>query len=92
MHRQQKIDTVAELKETLSKVASLVLADFRGLTVQEVTGLRSEMRKADCTYRVIKNTLVKRASRTCGRGPPPSPSRSRTRWRPPRSSTSSART
>ena len=61
MDRQTKVDTVEELKETLGKVASLVLADYRGLKVSEVKNLRSEIRKAFCTYRVVKNTLVKRA-------------------------------
>lgn len=61
MHRQEKIDTVAELKETLPKAASLILADFRGVSAPQADGLRSEMRKAACVYRVVKNTLVKRA-------------------------------
>ena len=61
MKRQDKLDTVAELQETLGKVASLIVTDFRGLTVDEANGLRSEIKKAECEYRVIKNTLVKRA-------------------------------
>lgn len=61
MNRQEKADVVAELKETLGQVASLVVADYRGLTVEEVNGLRSEIRKAACSYRVVKNTLFKRA-------------------------------
>lgn len=61
MFRQQKEDAVAELKDTLSKVASLIVADYRGLTVEQVNGLRREIRKADCTYRVVKNTMVRRA-------------------------------
>jgi len=61
MRRQEKVDVIAELKDTLNKVASLIVADYRGLTVEQVNGLRSEIRKADCTYRVVKNTLFKRA-------------------------------
>ena len=61
MRRETKNDVVAELKETLGKVASLVVADYRGLTVEQVNGLRREIRRAACTYRVVKNTLVKRA-------------------------------
>lgn len=61
MNRQEKLDIVAELKGTLGKVASLVVADYRGLTVEQVNGLRSEIRKNACNYRVIKNTLFKRA-------------------------------
>ena len=61
MNSQQKVDTVAELQETLSKVASIVVTDFRGLTVEEANELRREIHKADCQYRVVKNTLFKRA-------------------------------
>jgi len=61
MNRDQKSDVVQELKETLGKVAALVVADYRGLTVEQVNGLRKEIRHAECTYRVVKNTLVKRA-------------------------------
>ena len=61
MNSQQKVETVAELQETLSKVASIIVTDFRGLTVEEANELRREIRKADCQYRVVKNTLFKLA-------------------------------
>jgi len=61
MLKQVKTETVDELKDTLGKVASLIVADYRGLTVEEVNGLRREIRKAGGSYRVVKNTLVKRA-------------------------------
>ncbi|PID38840.1 MAG: 50S ribosomal protein L10 [Proteobacteria bacterium] len=61
MNREQKTTTVDELKETLAKAQSLVIADYRGLKVSDTLGLRSEIRKAECHYRVVKNTLVKLA-------------------------------
>ena len=61
MQKQQKVDTVAELKDTFARAASLVLADYRGLKVSQVNELRSEIRSNACSYRVIKNTLAKRA-------------------------------
>ena len=61
MNSQQKVETVAELQETLSKVASIVVTEFRGLTVEEANQLRREIRAADCQYRVVKNTLFKLA-------------------------------
>lgn len=61
MNRTEKETTVAELKAELDNVASLVIADFRGLTVEEMNGIRREIRKNKCFYRVIKNTMVKRA-------------------------------
>lgn len=66
MNREQKNEVVAELKDTLGKVASLVVADYRGLTVEQVNGLRSEIRKNACTYRVVKNTLFKLAIQGTG--------------------------
>ena len=61
MNRTEKADLVAEIKDELGKAASLVLADYRGLTVEEVNGIRKEFRQANCHYRVLKNKLVKRA-------------------------------
>jgi large subunit ribosomal protein L10 len=61
MNKETKTATVEELKDTLSKVQSLVITDFRGLTVAQTLGIRSEIRKNACHYRVVKNTLVKLA-------------------------------
>ncbi len=44
MDRAQKERTVGELREKLSKVASIVVADYRGLDVPTVTGLRDQFR------------------------------------------------
>lgn len=61
MDRAEKNAVVDELKGKLAKVASIVVADYRGLDVPSVTGLRNEFRKAGCEYKVYKNTLVRRA-------------------------------
>lgn len=61
MDRVVKEAQVAELKDKLSRVSSIVLADYRGLTVPSVTALRDEFRKVQCEYKVFKNTLVKLA-------------------------------
>jgi large subunit ribosomal protein L10 len=61
MDRVTKEQQVNELKDKLAKTASLVLADYRGIDVPTVTGLRNEFRKAQCEYKVYKNTLVKLA-------------------------------
>ena len=61
MDKATKEATVAELKEKLSRVASLVVADYKGLDVPTVTSLRDQFRKAQCEYKVYKNTLVKLA-------------------------------
>jgi large subunit ribosomal protein L10 len=61
MDRATKEAAVEELKGKLAKVTSIVVADYRGLDVPTVTGLRDQFRKVGCEYRVYKNTLVKRA-------------------------------
>jgi large subunit ribosomal protein L10 len=58
MERTQKEEAVGILKADLAKAASLVLADFRGLTVNVDSKLRSEFRAAGCRYQVVKNTLL----------------------------------
>jgi len=61
MDRVTKEEQVNELKEKLAKTSSLVLADYRGIDVPTVTDLRNQFRKAQCEYKVYKNTLVKLA-------------------------------
>src|SRR6476660_7893893 len=61
MDRVTKEAQVTELKDKLGRVTSIVLADYRGLDVPTVTGLRDEFRKVQCEYKIFKNTLVKRA-------------------------------
>jgi large subunit ribosomal protein L10 len=59
--RVAKEAQVSELKDKLAKTQSLVFADYRGIDVPAVTGLRDEFRKVQAEYRVFKNTLVKLA-------------------------------
>ena len=61
MDRPTKEAQIGELKEKLGRVASIVLADYRGLDVPTVTTMRDEFRKVQCEYKVYKNTLVKLA-------------------------------
>src|SRR5690349_10126025 len=58
MERTVKEENITLLKEKLQKAQSLVLADFRGLTVGLDTTLRNEFRASGCEYRVVKNTLL----------------------------------
>lgn len=52
---------VDEIKELLDGAQSMVLVDYRGLTVAQDTSLRKELREAGVSYKVYKNTLIKRA-------------------------------
>ncbi|MES1165180.1 MAG: 50S ribosomal protein L10 [Verrucomicrobiota bacterium] len=58
MERTEKQEAVGALKTELAKATSLVLADFRGLTVKVDTGVRREFRLNGCRYQVVKNTLL----------------------------------
>jgi large subunit ribosomal protein L10 len=57
----QKEAIVAEVAEVAKTAYSAVAAEYRGLTVGQLTGLRVEARKSGVYLRVVKNTLAKRA-------------------------------
>lgn len=56
--KQPIVDEIAEL---LNGAQAMVLVDYRGLTVGEDTKLRKSLREGGVTYKVYKNTLIKRA-------------------------------
>lgn len=53
---------VAEISELLNGATSAVAVDYRGLTVAQDTELRKQLREAGVTYKVYKNTLIRRAA------------------------------
>jgi large subunit ribosomal protein L10 len=61
MHRTAKDTQVGEISARFGKMTAAVFLDFKGMTVQELTKLRAEFRKAGVEYKVVKNTLVKHA-------------------------------
>jgi large subunit ribosomal protein L10 len=61
MNRSDKEAIVAEVAERAARATAMYFADFTGLTVEEATELRREFRKAGVEYRVVKNTLAKKA-------------------------------
>jgi large subunit ribosomal protein L10 len=61
MLKSVKEENIADLKADLAKAASLVVADFRGISVKNDTSLRREFRANGCHYRVVKNTLLGKA-------------------------------
>ena len=58
---EQKAGVVSEIKGKFENAKSVVVFDYRGLTVAEVTDLRRKLREAGADYKVYKNTLTKRA-------------------------------
>ncbi len=59
---EQKAAVVSEIKEKLENAKSVVMFDYRGLSVSEVTDLRRKLRSVGADYKVYKNTLTKRAA------------------------------
>ena len=66
MGRTEKATSIAELREKLGAARSAVLTDFRGLSVAEITELRTLLRKSAVEYTVVKNTLAKIAVKDTG--------------------------
>ncbi len=66
MPSQKNIDLVAEVAEQLRQSQSVVISDYRGLTVAEITTLRENMRPKGVSLRVVKNRLARIALTEAG--------------------------
>jgi len=62
----QKKEEVSILAEKFKSSKIILLADYRGISVEDVTSLRNDLRNANADYKVIKNNIVKRALETNG--------------------------
>jgi len=60
--RADKETELQELEAAFRQADSAILVDYKGVTVPQVTELRRQIRAAGATYRVVKNTLAKRAA------------------------------
>lgn len=63
---KQKEEEVKALAEKLKTANLVLLTDYRGITVDQVTTLRNTLRDTNSEYKVIKNNIVKRALNTNG--------------------------
>ena len=61
-----KRNNVDAFSEELKAAKSLLVVDYLGLTVDEVTSLRKELRESDVKMKVVKNTYLKRAAEKAG--------------------------
>ena len=66
MPRPEKVTQVEGLEARLKKATTVILTDFRGLTVGEITQLRGKLREAGAEYRVVKNRLLGIAGKSTG--------------------------
>lgn len=63
---QAKTATIDEIKDKIANAQSMVLVDYRGLNVAQLTELRSQYRKAGVDYKVYKNTMMRFAFKDSG--------------------------
>jgi large subunit ribosomal protein L10 len=66
MLRQDKERVVSELAERLRSSDTLIVADYRGLTMSEIDGVRTELLRHGARFSVVKNSLTKRAAEEAG--------------------------
>ncbi|MFZ1547143.1 MAG: 50S ribosomal protein L10 [Candidatus Nitrotoga sp.] len=61
LNLQEKQAIVAEVNEQVTQAQTIVLAEYRGIAVSDITKLRSTARESGVYFRVLKNTLARRA-------------------------------
>lgn len=61
LNREEKAAVIEEVSAQVAQAGSIVLAEYRGLTVEKITQLRKQARELGVYLRVLKNTLVRRA-------------------------------
>lgn len=62
LNKEEKGQTIAELKEKFSEAKAVIFTDYKGMTVAELSELRRLLRSGDVDYRVVKNTIARIAS------------------------------
>jgi len=63
LNKTDKQSLVSELNEKFSKTCCAVVTEYRGMTVEEISNLRNELRKSSVEFKVSKNTLAKIAAK-----------------------------
>lgn len=63
---EAKKAVVSEIAEKLQQAASVVVVDYRGLSVAQVTELRKQLREAGVEFKVYKNSMARRATEAAG--------------------------
>jgi large subunit ribosomal protein L10 len=62
LNRDEKVAAVAEIAEQIRESEAVFAVDYRGITVTQAAELRTKLRAADASFRVVKNTLTERAA------------------------------
>jgi large subunit ribosomal protein L10 len=61
LRREEKKQVISGLKDRFEKATGVIFTDYKGLTVQEISELRKQLKEASLDYKVVKNSLAKRA-------------------------------
>lgn len=61
MQKEMKIRSVKDIKEKFDKSTVIILTDYKGLTMSQMSKLRKKLRPIDAEFKVFKNTLISRA-------------------------------
>lgn len=67
MNREQKGAVIAEIAADIQSAEAIFAVDYRGISVPQAAELRSKLREADATFKVVKNSLTERAADEVGR-------------------------
>jgi large subunit ribosomal protein L10 len=66
MNRDEKAVAIAEIASNIDESEAIFAVDYRGISVAQVAELRSKLREADATFKVVKNSLTERAADQAG--------------------------
>ncbi len=66
MQKNEKQDVINELHDKFARAKTAILTGYSGINVEEITELRSRLRQAKVEYRVVKNTLARKAAEGTG--------------------------
>ncbi|MGI8511529.1 MAG: 50S ribosomal protein L10 [Solirubrobacteraceae bacterium] len=66
MNRDEKAAAVAEIADQIKEADAVFAVDYRGISVPQAAALRAQLRDADATFRIVKNSLTERAADEAG--------------------------
>jgi len=69
LNREEKKEAITELHEKFVRAKAAVITGYSGINVEQITALRAKLRAANVEYRVVKNTLARKASEGTGLEP-----------------------
>ena len=69
MNKEEKKEAIDKLHEKFARAKTAVITGYSGINVEQITELRSKLRKAQVEYRVVKNTLARKAAEGTGLEP-----------------------